>query len=248
MQHFKVLNLQLATSSTFDTMTTRLDISGLAFAFIVCVVLPAAAIRSARRAPVEPREVGMPQRLKTLSVLIVLAAIALIVANRNDITLFPQHQHATSHVTLGAAALLGILILTELQLRSSTPEERRELWLRQVVPERNADRVVWAVSSSIAGAAEEIIFRGTLFALLVALAGSATIAAAISAAAFALAHYRQGWKNMGFVAAIALLFQWLVISTASLVPAMVVHAIYNVARGVRASRAMATTEPRLPAA
>lgn len=238
MQRFAVLHLQLAISSTFDTMTTRLDISGLAFALIVCVVLPMAAIQSARRAPVEPREVGMPQRLKTVAVLVALACVALLVAARNDITLFPPHQHATSHVTLGAAVLLGVLVLSELQLRSSTAEERRELWLRQIVPERNADQIVWAVSSSIAGAAEEIIFRGTLFALLVAVTGSAMIAAAISATAFALAHYRQGWKNMGFVAAIALLFQWLVISTASLVPAMVVHAVYNIARGVRATRAM----------
>lgn len=221
---------------SFDTLTTRLDASGLAFAFVVCILLPLAAIRSARRAPSEVIDVRMSRRLRTIVILVALGAIAMVVADRNDITLFPRHQHDTSHVTLGAGVLLAILALTELQLRSSTIEERRRLWARQLIPESAGARFVWLVSSVLAGATEEIIFRGVLFALLVALTGNVTIAAAVSAAAFTLAHYRQGWKNMGFVAAIALLFQWLVIATASLVPAIAVHALYNIARGVRASR------------
>jgi membrane protease YdiL (CAAX protease family) len=224
--------------SFLDTLTTRLDASGLAFAVIVCVLLPLAAIRSARRALAEAREVRMSQRLRTVAVLIGLAAVAMLVADRNDIPLFPPHRHATSHVTLGAAVLLVILALTELQLRSSTAEERRKLWTRQVIPRDAGGRIIWTISSILAGATEEIIFRGVVFALLVALTGNVTVSAAISAAAFALAHFRQGWKNMGFVAAIALSFQWLVIVTASLVPAIAVHAIYNIARGVRASRAL----------
>lgn len=221
---------------SLETLTTRLDASGLAFVLIVCILLPLAAIRSARRAPSEVVDIRMSRRLRTVVILIGLAAIALVVADRNDITLFPPHRHAASHVTLGAAVLLVILALTELQLRSSTIEERRRLWARQLVPKNSAGRIVWVTSATLAGATEEIIFRGVLFALLVALAGSVAVAAAISAGAFALAHYRQGWKNMGFVAAIALMFQWLVITTASLVPAIAVHALYNIARGVRASR------------
>ena len=221
---------------SFDTLLTRLDVSGLVFAFVVCILLPLAAIRSARRAPSEVVDTRMSKRLRPVVILIALAAIALVVADRNDITLFPRHQHAASHVTLGLAVLLVILALTELQLRSSTIEERRRLWARQLIPKNAAGRSVWVISAILAGATEEIIFRGVLFALLVALTGNVTVAAAISAGVFALAHYRQGWKNMGFVAAIALLFQWLVITTASLVPAIAVHALYNIARGVRASR------------
>ena len=221
---------------SLDTLTTRLDVSGLAFAFIVCILLPLAAIRSARRTPSEVVNARMSQRLRTVVILVALAAIAMVVADRNDITLFPPHRHAASHVTLGAAVLLVILALAELQLRSSTIEERRRLWARQLIPKTSAGRIVWMMSAILAGATEEIIFRGVLFALLVALTGNVTLAAALSAGAFALAHYRQGWKNMGFIAAIALLFQWLVIATASLVPAIAVHAVYNIARGVRASR------------
>jgi membrane protease YdiL (CAAX protease family) len=224
---------------SLDTLTMRLDASGLAFAFIVCVLLPLAAIMKARRPSTEAQiPAGMSQRLRTVAVLIALAAIAMVVADRNDIPLFPPHQHATSHITLGTLVLVVILALTELQLRSVTLEERRKLWARQLIPADAAGRTVWLVSAVLAGATEEIIFRGVLFALLVALTGNVTVSAGVGAAAFALAHFRQGWRNMGFVAAIALLFQWLVIVTASLVPAIAVHAIYNIARGVRASRAL----------
>ena len=114
--------------SFLDTLMTRLDASGLAFVVIVCVLLPLAAIRSARRAPAEVREVRMSQRLRTVAVLIGLAAVAMLVADRNDIPLFPPHRHATSHVTLGAAVLLAPRPLLAGRAKSSTAARLSRGW------------------------------------------------------------------------------------------------------------------------
>jgi membrane protease YdiL (CAAX protease family) len=203
------------------------------------VLIPIAVVRSARRtpAPTESHQ-RITQRLRNVVFLIVIAVIALAVAWRDNISLFPPIRVTATLVALSVAILIGVLALAEALLIARSPEERRNLWVRQIIPRNNAERVVWIISSAAAGVTEEIIFRGVLFALLVALTSSVAAGALISAVVFAVAHFRQGWQSMIFIFGIALLFQWLVIFTASLVPAMVIHAIYNMIRGLRASRGM----------
>ena len=65
----------------------------------------------------------------------------------------------------------------------------------------------------------------------------------ISAFVFAIAHFRQGRKSMALIGLFALLFQWLVITTGSLVPGMVVHGLYDVIRGLLAGRRFEKLEP-----
>jgi membrane protease YdiL (CAAX protease family) len=47
---------------------------------------------------------------------------------------------------------------------------------------------------------------------------------------------------MFFILGIALLFQWLVIYSGSLIPAMMIHAVYNIVRGFRAGRGVEELE------
>lgn len=225
--------------SFLDPANTRIDPFGLWFVFVMVILIPIAVIRSARRIrPAEASHQRITQRLRNVVFLVVMAVIALAVAWRDHISLFPPIRLTAALVALSLAILVGVLALAEALLMARSPEERRELWVRQIIPRNNAERVVWVISSTVAGITEEIIFRGVLFALLLALTSSIPFAALISAAIFAVAHYRQGWKSMVFIFGIALLFQWLVIFTASLVPAMIIHAIYNVVRGLRASYGM----------
>lgn len=222
--------------SFFDPAGTSLDLFGLWFVFVMVVLIPIAVIRSSRRArPAEESHQRITQRLRNVVLLVVMAVIALAVAWRDKISLFPPIRPTGTLIALSLAILLGVLALAEALLMARSPEERRKLWVRQIIPRNNAERVVWVVSSTAAGVTEEIIFRGVLFALLVALTSSIAAAALVSAVVFAIAHFRQGWKSMVFIFGIALLFQWLVIFTASLVPAMIIHAIYNIVRGLRAS-------------
>jgi membrane protease YdiL (CAAX protease family) len=145
-------------------------------------------------------------------------------------------------VLVSLSILAGTLILAELLLMARSPEERRKLWVRQIIPRDDAERIVWVISSCIAGATEEIIFRGVLFALIASVTRSIVFASITSAVVFALAHYRQGWRSMFFILGIALLFQWLVIYSGSLIPAMIIHAVYNIVRGFRAGRGVEELE------
>ena len=225
--------------SFLDPASTRVDPFGLWFVFVMCVLIPVAVLRSTRRqVPTEESHQRITQRLRNVVFLVVMAIVALIVARRDHIALFPPIQITGTLIGLSAAILVGVVALAEALLMARSPEERRKLWVRQIIPQNNAERGVWLISSTVAGVTEEIIFRGVLFALLVALTSSVAAAAIISATVFAVAHARQGWKSMIFIFGIALLFQWLVIFTRSLTPAMAIHAIYNMVRGIRASVGM----------
>lgn len=218
-----------------DPSSIRVDPLGWGFVLVLGMLLPLAAMRSARRPPRAETQRSNTQRLRTVGVLVGLAAVALFVAQRDNIALFPPFVWTTRVVTLSIGILAAVTAMAEALLMVRSPEGRRELWARQVIPKSGAERAVWAVAAVMAGATEEIIFRGVFFALLAAITGSIAAGAVISAVVFALAHYRQGWKSMAFIAPTALLFQWLVIYSGSLAPAIIVHAIYNVLRGIRAS-------------
>jgi membrane protease YdiL (CAAX protease family) len=220
-------------------MKTQVDAFGIWFLVLMVVTLPVAVIRAAhRQKPAQISRQRISQRLNNVAALIILALMALGVAWRDNIELFPPFNITPTLTALSIAILLGTLALAEALLQARSPEERRELWVRQIIPQNNAERFVWLISSTVAGVTEEIIFRGVLYALLVAVTSSVRIAALISALIFAVGHFRQGWKSMVFIFGIALLFQWLVVYAGSLVPAMIIHAIYNMIRGLRASYAM----------
>jgi membrane protease YdiL (CAAX protease family) len=219
----------------------HIDPLGWCFVLVVGALIPLAALRSARRTRLAETHQTITQRLRSVVVLVVLACIAVIVAYRDNVPLFPRFTWTGSLIALSAAILVGVVSLAEALLMVQSVEERRKLWVRQIVPGNDAERGVWVISAIAAAAAEEIIFRGVFFALVASITQRVAAGAIIGAIVFALAHFRQGWKSMGFISAIALLFQWLVIYSGSLVPAMVVHAIYNIVRGFRASAGMEDT-------
>jgi membrane protease YdiL (CAAX protease family) len=216
----------------------RVDLFGWVFILVVAVVLPGAAIRSARRAQGITAAPKATNQLRTVGVLIALALAALFVARRDGISLVAPTTWTPRLIVISVTVLLGVTALGEALLRVQSANARSELWKRQVIPTANSERALWMISVVLAGVTEEVIFRGVLFALLAAITGSVIAAAVTSAIAFALAHFRQGWKSMMFIAITALLYQWLVIYAGSLVPAMIVHAIYNLVRGVRATAGM----------
>jgi membrane protease YdiL (CAAX protease family) len=74
-----------------------------------------------------------------------------------------------------------------------------------------------------------------LVVLLASLSASFVLAAVVSAAAFAAVHYPQGAKSMGWVFAIGLVMQAVVLATGTLYVAMGVHAVYDVTAAIRAA-------------
>lgn len=217
-----------------DPAATRVDIWGMWFVFMIGVMMPFSVIRSVRRPPPTVERQRISQRLKNVAYLLVLFAIAMAVAARDAISLFPRIAVTPRLVGLCAIVLVGTLSVAELLLTSRSPEERKRLWVRQIIPRTPMERAVWILSSAVAGITEETIFRGVFYVLVASLTGSIIAGAVISAFVFAIAHYRQGRKSMLLIGLFALFFQWLVVTTGSLVPAMVVHGLYDVIRGLLA--------------
>lgn len=95
-----------------------------------------------------------------------------------------------------------------------TPDERR--WFLRL--------------SLTAGVCEETLYRGFLTWLVASYVGLPA-AIGVAVVAFALAHASQGRSGMIRVALGGLAFSFIVVLTGSLVPAMIVHALVDIAAG-----------------
>jgi hypothetical protein len=117
-----------------------------------------------------------------------------------------------------------------------TPEERRTMPIRKLIPHDRGDWALYGITSVLAGVAEEAAYRGALMSVLIGLTGSTALSVMMSALAFTLGHAVQGGKSMVVVFAMALLMHGLVFVTGTLVVAMVVHAGYDLLAGALGAR------------
>jgi len=176
--------------------------------------------------------------VRMIATLVTLTAVSLETAYFESIRIFPRTMPPLSAVIVGAAILVGAVLLMRPRWRRSI--ERQEGHIRLFVAETPRQRALWIVISTLAGVGEEITWRGVQFTLLVALTGNAAIAAFLSAASFAVAHVVQGWKSVLVVFGFALVFQSLASLAGSLYVAMGVHLLYDVAAGLTLSKYAAT--------
>jgi membrane protease YdiL (CAAX protease family) len=216
------------------------------FAVLAGVFIPFTAVVQARAAKSTRSRQKIKQRLKNTLLMIAFAALAYYVAGEQGIYLFSRPVISPTVAAASLGSLVAALVLAEVLLTTRSEEAKRRLWVNQIIPRTPRERVVWVFSSIVAGITEEMVFRGVLFVLLAAITGSILVGALASALAFAVAHAKQGRRTVIFVGAIALVFQGLAVLSSSLIPAMAVHAIYNIVRGLRASRALGELS-RLPA-
>jgi membrane protease YdiL (CAAX protease family) len=91
------------------------------------------------------------------------------------------------------------------------------------------ERSVFALLAVTAGVCEELLFRGFGIAYLRWLwPGSPRVAViAITAVAFGLVHLYQGPRGVVLTGLVGAYLAWLVLSTGSLLPAMVIHALLD---------------------
>jgi membrane protease YdiL (CAAX protease family) len=105
--------------------------------------------------------------------------------------------------------------------------------MRHLLPRTWPQWALWLAVSLAAGIAEETAYRGVLVVLLASATASFVVATVLSAIAFAIVHYPQGAKSMGWVFAIGLVMQAVVSVTGTLYVAMGVHAVYDVTAAIR---------------
>ena len=229
-----------------DLSSVNLDLLGYWYAALVGVFVPIAAVIQARTTPPTRSRQKVKHRLKSSFITIGFTLLALYVARGEWINVYRRPALNVTNILASLGTLVAALVIAEVMLTTRTPEQIRRLWVNQILPRNREQRIVWVFTSIVAGVCEEIVFRGVLFILIAAITNSVVIGALASAVSFAIGHAKQGRKSVIFIGAIALVFQGLVIVSASLWPAMAVHSLYNIIRGLRASRALENVT-RLPA-
>ncbi|MDH5234792.1 MAG: CPBP family intramembrane metalloprotease [Gemmatimonadota bacterium] len=215
--------------------------------------LPWAAVRSRSRlrglesADVEVRheaEAELPSRARILSsTLVTLLALALfcwLLAPTWQYDLFGGAPVDATAIVWGVAALSAQVGLLALSRALRTPDERRRLLVRRLVPQRPRDWALMLVVIAAAAFAEEAAYRGLGMLFLGILTGNAWLSAFLLATAFAVAHAVQGRQSMVIVLAMALVMHALVALTGTLVVAMAVHAAYDLGAVVVTAWAMRT--------
>jgi membrane protease YdiL (CAAX protease family) len=139
--------------------------------------------------------------------------------------------------TLDAKALtyafgIIVLMLVSIPLRWRFLSDERKRRALHMVPQQPSELGWWLVVSMGAGVAEELTYRGVMFALLFRLTGAWWPAALICALVFAVGHIYHGLAGATIVVLFSLGMQWLVLATGSLYLAMAVHVVYDFLAGI----------------
>ena len=221
----------------------------LFFLFVLLFLLPWSAYRSAlrfRAARAVARDDGgsatpaFPSReliwINTLISLALIGGLAWWVGHGFGYPVFALPALGWREIGAAVLALAGGFGIRAVVRASRTEEERRGLAVYRMVPRTGREWALWTAAILAAGVAEEAAYRGVGMAILWYALGNPWLAALISASAFALAHWVQGWKSGLAVFAIGLVMQGLVAVTGTLVPAMIVHALYDYAAGILIAR------------
>jgi membrane protease YdiL (CAAX protease family) len=131
--------------------------------------------------------------------------------------------------------LVGVALSVSVAIFRFGGREIRELLRRQargflaLLPRSRRERQTFAVVAITAGVCEEVLFRGFGIAYVRWLWPGASRPALIvvTAVAFGFAHLYQGARGVLLTGVVGAYFAWLTLSTGSLLPAIVIHALLD---------------------
>lgn len=208
----------------------RIDGFGAGFLLIIGVAIPYLAWKTSQR--FRGDELPMPRNqffFQTAIFQVVIYGIALVAASTNAIRL-----RLLPIVWWKSWPALALLLLAVALLKFAWPSrddgDKRRLYA--ILPHDRRELGPYLVLCVVAGIAEEVIYRGVAYRLLLRLGISMWIAAAILSVVFALAHSVQGWRSTIVIGAIAAGFHFVVIYSGGLLPAIVAHLAYDALAGI----------------
>lgn len=215
----------------------------LFFLAYILVFLPWAAFRSAQRIraardgnaakPLPSREgVWMGVTLSQA----VLFALAWFTGRGFGYEIFALPPLGPREILAALGALAACFGLRSVLRAIRSEDERRQLTVYRLAPRSPREWLLWVASVLAASVAEEAAYRGVGMSILWYSLGTPWIAALLCATAFSLIHWTQGWKSKVTIFAITLVMHGLVGFTGTLILAMLVHAIYDLAAGYRIAR------------
>ena len=211
------------------------NFAALPLLLFVFVLMPSAGIYSyfhiKNKQPLRPKR----HRLAVAIIFQVAGlAIALLTAGYYHILLFPSSY--PNPLASGAVFLYMLLILY--RISASLPKAKREKLsrMRRSLPEYDDEVKLWVMVSVAAGVAEEVVYRGVAYALVLSVTGSVVLSVAICSIAFGVAHAMQGWGPALSVALFGVGFHIAAIGTGSLYLGMLLHVGYDIGLGLIAFR------------
>ncbi|HEV7536488.1 MAG TPA: CPBP family intramembrane glutamic endopeptidase [Acidimicrobiia bacterium] len=162
----------------------------------------------------------------------VLVGLLALLAHRRVRSLWPPGSHTSVTGQIPGIALALIAVTGLYRLGGPAMRKALAVQLKPVaalLPRTPAERWVFALLALTAGICEEVLYRGFgLAALRWAAPGLGHPALiAVTAVAFGMAHLYQGGRGVALTGLAGAYFAWIAISTGSLVPVMVLHAILD---------------------
>lgn len=229
-----------------DPAGIRLGLAAWIFLLILCVLLPVGAVRQHRLLARGGFDVTRLRIYASgLTTHAGLLFLVWLVMRGETLSLLAPYRPLEWHVVIGAASLaLGVVPFLRGVAGDGLAARRTQL----IAPRTPREFGMFYALSISAGFAEQLAYRGVLFTLLAALAGSWWLAAAGSAACFGIAHLFQGWRSAGIAGLIGMRDQIVVGLTGTLWVAIVVHILHDAIAGTvlgrRARREEADIERR----
>jgi membrane protease YdiL (CAAX protease family) len=208
----------------------RIDGFGAGLLLIVGLAIPYLAWKTKQRFRGDELPMPRPQFFfQTAIFQLLIYGFALLAAWRNAILL--RLLPATWWKAWPALVLLVVaLLVLKLRWPSRDAADKRRLYA--ILPHDGRELGPYLVLCIVAAIAEEVIYRGVAFRLVVRLGATVWIAAAILSVVFALAHAVQGWRSTIAIGIIAAGFHFVVIYSGGLLPAIVAHFAYDAIAGI----------------
>lgn len=219
----------------------QIDILALVFIVYLFVLMPRAALSSARylrtlEGEGKPRPSRSRILLSTLVSLGLMFAMTFINARSRGRNLFEVPAIGVREIGFAVLALGLLLATIPVSRAMRSAEERRRMAVLGLAPRTGQEWAMFAAVAAGAGIAEESAYRGVAIWILAPIVGGVVPAALLSATAFAVSHAMQGAKSMALVFVIAIVCQGLVYFSGTLVLAMIVHTTYDLIAGYLTSR------------
>ncbi len=203
----------------------------------VAIGLPYGAVKTARRTRSAAGPAAIPSRTRMhwsgVATQVLLFGISWYAGVLQGLRFLGPVSVTPFDLLAGAAALALLGVMTAVSRAIRSEDEQRRMWVLGFLPRTWREGVSYTALGAVAAVAEELTYRGVVFAMLTMLTGSGIVAALVSAAVFAAGHFPQGGKSMGVIFVIALVKQILVVVTHTLWIAIVVHFAYNMIAAIR---------------
>ena len=161
-----------------------------------------------------------------------LVGVLALLAHSRVRSLWPPGDNTAVAGQIPGIAVALVLVTAVYRLGGRATRRALAVQLRPVaalLPRTATERRIFALLALTAGICEELLYRGFgLAALRWAAPGIGNAALiVVTAAAFGLAHLYQGRMGVALTGLVGAYFAWIAISTGSLVPVMVLHALLD---------------------